>query len=248
MSKQKSDLNVLLLQIRDEPRVRREEYDSFANFSGLSKSQIDILNVFDTPKFSPHVVDPYDALIIGGASEASVLEPDNYPFVKCGEDICLYCIDKSFPVFASCFGFQLVVVALGGNIIKDVKNFEMGVIPIQLTEAAKEDPLFCDLNQSFLAVSVHQEKSLKAPAGCTTLARTDQCCHSFRVNGRPFWTFQFHPEVDKKTIIERLTIYKDKYTESDEHLDRVLSSVVETPESNRLIESFVERVLLNSSG
>jgi len=105
-----------LLQIRDETRVRQEEYDSFVNYSGLSKEQIDILNVFDTPNFLPKIIDKYDALFVGGASEASVLEPDKYKFVKSGEELLLYCIDKEIPVFASCFGFQLAVTALGGDV------------------------------------------------------------------------------------------------------------------------------------
>lgn len=244
MLKKKSELRTLLLQIRNESRVRSEEYNSFSNFSGLEKSQINILNVFDTPMFKPAVVDEYDALFVGGASEASVLEPEKHPFVKGGEDLLLYCIDKNIPVFASCYGFQLAVIALGGKIIKDAKDFEMGVIPIKLTEAAKNDPLYHDTPNPFLAISVHQEKTLKAPEGCETLAYTDECCHSFRVKGKPFWTFQYHPEVDKRTLIERLTIYKEKYTENDDHLASILNGVVETPESNHIIGKFVNRVLL----
>ncbi|MEH6626387.1 MAG: hypothetical protein V7739_08080 [Motiliproteus sp.] len=45
-------------------------------------------------------------------------------------------------------------------------------------------------------------------------------------------------------MIERLTVFKDKYTEGDGHLQRVLDSAEETPESNNLLKSFVDRVLL----
>ena len=76
------------------------------------------------------------------------------------------------------------------------------------------------------------------------LAFTDCCCHAFRVTGKPFWAFQFHPEVDRKRLVERLTVFKEQYTEGDDHLDEVLSSACETPESNALPRKFVERVLL----
>ncbi|NIQ93551.1 MAG: type 1 glutamine amidotransferase, partial [Desulfuromonadales bacterium] len=84
---------------------RREEHESFSDYSGLAQSQIDIHNVFDIPQFEPDIVDGYDALLVGGASDASVLEPDVYTFVPSGEQLLRACIDRSLPVFASCFGF-----------------------------------------------------------------------------------------------------------------------------------------------
>ena len=48
--------------------------------------------------------------------------------------------------------------------------------------------------------------------------------------------------LGQENLIERLTIYKDEYTENVEHLGRILASVQETPESNVLIRKFVERV------
>ncbi len=236
----------MLLQIRHETRTRLEEYESFVNYSTLTESQIDILNVFDTPMFSMDVIKGYDALFVGGASEASVLEPEKYPFVPVAQDLLLYCIEQDIPVFASCFGFQLAVMALGGEIIHQEKDFEMGTIPICLTEAATEDPLLHDTPNNFLAVAVHQQKALHTPKGCTALAYTDACCHSFRVTEKPFWSFQFHPEVDKQRLIERLTVFKEKYTEDDTHLESVLTAAAETPESNRLVKKFVQRILLNA--
>ncbi len=243
----RSELKILLLQIRDEARVREEEHQSFIMHCELDRSQIDVLNVFDKPHFPPEVIDSYDALLVGGASEASVLEPETYPFIESGEQILMYCLEKDIPVFASCFGFQLAVVALGGQVVRDTNNFEMGVLPIQLTEAAANDPIFMDVPNNFMAVAVHQEKTTKLPAGCELLAFTEQCIHSFRVKGKPFWTFQFHPEVDRPTLVERLTIFKKKYTENDDHLEKVLSSAVDTPESNALMKNFVDRVLIGAN-
>jgi GMP synthase (glutamine-hydrolysing) len=238
-------LRVLLLSIRDETTTREEEHRSFALYSGLALEQIDVLNVFTTPDFVPQVVLDYDALFIGGASEASVLEPDTYPFVGACQRLIKFCIARSIPVFASCFGFQLAVLALNGEIIRDKKNFEMGTLPIYLTQESKSDPLFHDTPDGFLAVSVHQEKALSVPLGCELVARTEECVHVFRVKDKPFWAFQFHPEVDKATLVSRLRIFKQRYTEDEEHLTEVLAAARETPESNILVRKFVQRVLLS---
>lgn len=225
--------------------MRSEEYASFVRYTGVQAGQIDLLNVFDTPDFSASVADGYDALLIGGASEASVLEPGYYPFLEPAIRLVLRCIDRKTPVFASCFGFQLTVVALGGRVIRDETDYEMGTIPIHLTEAAKQDPLYADTPDGFLAVSVHRERSPTAPAGCTTLAYTKGCCHSFKVDGCPLWAFQFHPEVDRAILVERLTIYQRHYTRDADHLQRILNAARQTPESNALLRKFVDRVLLD---
>ena len=178
-------------------------------------------------------------------SEASVLEPDNYPFVENCIALLRHCIDCNLPVFASCFGFQLAVLALGGTVFRDEADYEMGTLPISLAEQATTDPVYMDIHDGFPAVSVHKERTTELPEGCELLAYTDACIHSFRVTDTPFWAFQFHPEVDRATLTERLTIFKAHYTDGDDHLDEVLASAVETPESNRLVRNFVERVLLN---
>ncbi len=220
-----------------------EEYRSFANHGQLGPDQIDLLNVFKEPQFDTSIASRYDAVFIGGASEASVLEPDKYPFVENSQEFIRYCLEAEIPVFASCFGFQLAVLALGGEIISDKRNFEMGTLPISLTGNCAADPLLYDTPDPFLAVAVHQEKAVSAPAGCEVLARTDECIHAFRVSGKPFWAFQFHPEVDRETLVSRLTVFKDRYTENDEHLNRVIDTAQETPESNLLVRKFIERVL-----
>lgn len=242
--KNRRDLKVLLLQIRESEQVKKEELESFARYSRLEVSQFDVLNVFEQPVFSSDIAKGYDALFVGGASEANVMEPEVYPFVPFAERLLLQCIKDETPVFASCFGFQLAAQALGQPIIDDKEHYEMGTIPISLTEHSRTDPVFSGVTDGFLAVSVHQQKALKAPRDCIELAYTGMCCHAFRVIGKPFWAFQFHPEVDLGILIERLTHYKDKYTDGDGHLASVLENAKPTPESNRLIGSFVDRVLL----
>jgi len=223
--------------------VREEEYASFLRYCRLEEDELDILNVFDTPTFGNEVLAGYDGLLVGGAREARVLEPENCPAVPYCIQLLQHCIETDFPVFASCFGFQLAVLALGGTIIRDQVDFEMGSLPIYLRPAAQQDLLFNDVSDGFHAIAVHRERSVDCPPGATELAYTTPCCHAFKVNDKRFWACQFHPEVDRDTLVARLTIYKDSYTDGDDHLDDILASAQETPESNDLMRKFVERVL-----
>lgn len=120
----------------------------------------------------------------------------------------------------------------------------MGTLPIQLTPAARKDIIFHDNTDGFLAVSVHRERAVQLPENCILLANTENCPHAFRIAGKPFWATQFHPEVDRQVLVDRLKIYMDRYTDGEEHFMRLTRTFADTPESNRLVRKFIERVIL----
>ena len=200
--------------------------------------------MFDTPSFDSSVLEGYDALYVGGASEANVLEPKIYPFVNNCISLIKFAGDTGIPTFASCFGFQLAVLAFGGEILSKDEDYEMGSIPITLTNLATIDPVFSGTPDKFPALSIHRQYALELPAGLDLLAYTSDCLHSFKLRNKPLWAFQFHPEVDRSTVFQRLAIYKEKYTENEAQFQEVLDSLVETPESHNLMLNFVDRVLL----
>ena len=103
--------------------------------------------------------------------------------------------------------------------------------------------MFEGIDKEFFAVSVHRQYSSDVPICLEVLAYTDQCIHSFKHKEAPLWAFQFHPEVDRETLVKRLTIFSEKYTENKAHLKKVLDSAAETPESNYLVQNFVNNVL-----
>ena len=241
---QRKDLKILLLQIRDDANVRKEELESFAKYSELDLDQFEVLNVFDKPKFNSEELNGFDALYVGGASEANVLEPKKYEFVNDCIKLIKYAGDSSIPTFASCFGFQLAVLAFGGTILSKDSDYEMGSIPIRLTNLAEIDPVFKGTKDNFNALSIHRQYAIELPSNLDLLAYTDQCLHSFKLRNKPLWAFQFHPEVDRATVFKRLAIYKEEYTNSEDEFQSVLDSLVETPESHNLMLNFVNRVLL----
>ena len=234
---------VLLIQIRQSEIVKKEELESFSLYSKIPVHNFSVLDVFSTPDFDKSEVEGYDAIFIGGASEASVLEPVKYKFVPAIIEAIKHTIALEIPVFASCFGFQVAVLALGGDIIRDETDFEMGTYNLKTTEAAKKDLLFAPLPERFYAVSVHQERALDLPESCELLAYTDSCPHAFKVKGKPFWAFQFHPELDVTCLTQRLGVYQSKYTANASHYQKVIESLKPTEYANQLVESFCTNVL-----
>jgi GMP synthase (glutamine-hydrolysing) len=248
MNKKREDLKILYMQIRDDEVTKQEELDEFVRYSGLANEQFTVLNVFDTPEFGHGVMEGYDALFIGGSSDASVREPEKYSFVEPCGDLIKYCADESIPVFASCYGFQAAVEALGKKVILDKEHMEMGVYDIYLTDAVKDDLLFHDTPTTFAAVSGHKERAVELPEGAILLAYSELCpIHAFKLEGKPFYATQFHPEIDEKDLVTRITRYVDRYFDDDGELANIAKNARPTPESNLLIKKFVDRVLLGES-
>ncbi len=247
---ERQNLKILLMQIRDDEVTQQEELNAFIRFAKLDESQFDILNVFKTPNFDESIFSTqYHALFIGGSSDASVLKPEKYPFVASCRRLISYCYQQSIPVFASCFGFQIAVMELGGQVSLDRDNMEMGIYPVELTAKAKEDLLFYDTPDPFYAVSGHQERAINLPENVTLLASSKRCpYHAIKFNEKPFYAFQFHPEVNRQDLINRITRYANRYLNSQDELQQIIAKAqYETDESSLLVEKFVDRVLLHNN-
>ncbi|WP_218081632.1 type 1 glutamine amidotransferase [Anthocerotibacter panamensis] len=245
MTKLRSALKILLLQVRQDEATRLEELDGFVRYSQLAPEQFWSLNACDRPKFPPTCITGYDALFIGGSSDASVLLPDKYPFVEEAKALLRYCLEQEIPVFASCFGFQLAVEALGGKVILDPTRMEIGTFPITLTAAAQSDLLLHDSPPWFWSVCGHKERAVVLPACCEPLATTELCpYHAFRVVGKPFYGFQFHPEMDKADLTARIARYRTRYLDEEVVLEALLADLHDTATANMLIHKFIDRIIL----
>lgn len=246
MIKRREELKILLLQIREDEETMLEEFYEFVQFSGLHEEQIDKLNTYKTCNFEPEVIHKYDALFVGGSSDASVLNPEEFKFVHNCKRLIRYCYEHNVPVFASCFGFQIAVEELGGKVILDKPNMEMGIIQVQLTDAAKEDPLLFDYPRYIWTVSGHKERATTIPQDAQLLGFSHQCpYHIVRFGNKPFYGFQFHPEVDRKDLISRISRYRDRYLENAQALQAIIDAAIhETPHANQLLELFIDRIVM----
>ncbi|GGI81155.1 type 1 glutamine amidotransferase [Legionella impletisoli] len=244
--KEKHQLKILLLQIREDEETMLEEFYEFVQFSQLHEEQFTKLNTFKTIHFPPSIMDDYDVLFVGGSSDASVLNVEDYLFVPHCKALIRYCYDNNIPVLASCFGFQIAMEELGGKVILDKENMEMGIYSINLHSEVKDDPLLYDYPESFWAVSGHKERANKIPSNCILLASSERCpYHIVKFIDKPIYCFQFHPEVDTKDLITRITRYQMRYLDNNESLQEIIDTAIhETPYSNKIVKDFIERIVL----
>lgn len=205
-------MKLRLLQAREPGDVvREEERTAFAERLGLPPSHILPHDLLTGAASLTQITDGVDAVLVGGSGAFSVY--DDHAWVRDFLRLLGELVDRQTPMFASCFGFQGLVVALGGVVEKDELNAEVGTFPVRLAPAAADDPLFGALPPTFEVQLGHKDRATRFPAALTHLAASDRCPHqALRVPGAPIWATQFHPELTRDDNLLRFARYEASYT------------------------------------
>ncbi len=238
----------LLLQARDAGDPMREhEQRCFAETMAVSLEAIvpwDLLGGVPTAAD----LEAVDAVLVGGSGSYSVL--GKHAFVRPFLDfIADQVVARAFPTFASCFGFQALVVAGGGKVVTDAARSEVGTFTLEVTEAGRRDPLIGPLAPTFKAQLGHKDHAERLPAGFIHLARSERSpFQALRVEGAPIFATQFHPELTRETNTERYLRYWDSYGSGDVEDDPVLASMAATPGASALLSRWVVEELLPLRG
>jgi GMP synthase (glutamine-hydrolysing) len=234
---------ILLLQARlpDDP-MREHEHRCFVDRTGLPAESISSHDLRDGP---PTIADltRHDALSVGG-SGAFYVSRGNLPRFDAYLDFLREAIERGHPTFASCFGYQSIARALGGELVHDPSRAEVGTFELSLTADGREDPLFGEMPDRFMAQMGHKDRASRPPAGTLNLASSERCTYqALRVPGKPVWATQSHPELDRETNLDRFRRYVADYgPEREENLEKAFDQFKESPEASGLLRRFLERV------
>jgi len=235
-------MKILLLQARrpDDP-MREHEQGCFAAATGLGSGSFQFVNVVHRVP-APEEVSAFDALMMGGAGHFSLTKPDE-PFYGPLIELLRWVAAQGFPTFGSCFGFQLMVHALGGRVEHDPAGVEVGSFVLRLTEEGGNDELFGRLPPEFMTQMGHMDRATLMPPGAANLASSDASpLQALRIPDCPVWATQFHPELDQKTNYDRYVAYMENYDP-----DRVGEEAngfrsLPSPEASSLLPAFLELI------
>jgi GMP synthase (glutamine-hydrolysing) len=237
-------LKILLLQARNHGDLAKdEERQSFADRTGLNLEQIVPHDLLAEPPSLQKVL-TFDAMMVGGSGDYYVSK-QNLPGFAEVMDLLREVVTRGHPIFASCFGFQLMVKALGGEIVYDAPNMEVGTYELTLTEAGHKDELLGSMPPQFLAQLGRKDRAAQLPTGCLHLASSERCpFQAFRVPGRPIWATQFHPELSGSENRMRFHRYQQGYAPvmSETEQLETLSRFRESPETEALLPRFLQLV------
>ena len=133
----------------------------------------------------------FPAIVVMGGPMGAYDETD-HPWLVEEKRLLREAVEADVPVWGVCLGAQLLASALGARVYRGDEP-EVGVLPVELTSAAADDPVFRDVPSSFPTLQWHGD-SFDLPDGATLLASSPAYPHqAFRV-GRSYG-LQFHLEV-----------------------------------------------------
>lgn len=229
----------LLLQVRNEDDpMRAHEVACFCRAFAASPDRI---AVFDLLGGAPTraELDAVDVVLLGGSGDHSVARGG--PWLPAALEAMVRLYDSAKPTFASCWGFQAMARALGGEVVTDRSRAEVGTEWMQLTSAGESDPVFGPLGKRFQAQVGHEDIVTRLPAGATLLASSERVENqAFRMDGKPIYATQFHPELSRADLLARIRRYPSYLPLAGARTFEELEAMTpETPKTEAILGRFL---------
>ena len=205
--------------------------------SSSMRCSVDAIVVHDLIGAAPSrdAIAEVDAVLIGGSGDYSVVEGGAW--LPAALEAMRDLHDRSIPTFASCWGFQAMAMALGGEVVTDMERAELGTCTLELTEAGRRDPVTGPLGTPFQAQLGHQDIVDSIPDDAVLLASSERVTNeAFCFPDRLIYCTQFHPELSRDQLLDRLRTYP-KYVREITGLDieAFARSCVDTPGASALL-------------
>lgn len=222
--------------------VITEERDAFAARLSCDPANIEVFDCLTRGYDARRVADGVDAVLVGGSAAFSVTDAlADAPWLRDFYDTLAGLAADRVPTFASCFGFQAFVVALGGEVVRDKAMEQIGSSLCAPTPEASADPVFRELPPSFRAQMGHQDSATRLPSGTTLLATSKTCPYqAVRVGDGLVWATQFHPELTHTGNLLRFDRYWDMYVRKLglEQAQALRDTFLPSPEATDLLGRF----------
>lgn len=135
-------------------------------------------------------------VVLGGTPGAH--EPELAPLLADEIAVLRERLERGLPSLGICLGAQLLAAAAGGDVVPGEKGIELGVLPVALTDAGHEDPVFGPMPAVFEAMCWHGDTFELVPEA-TLLAASERYAHqAFRLQSS--YGLQFHPELTPRML------------------------------------------------
>jgi GMP synthase-like glutamine amidotransferase len=206
---------------------------------------IGITDILEEANIQYHIVRPYSgdilkpegykAIIISGG-QPSISEIEKYPFLKAVIASTRIAIKENIPILGICLGHQVLAAAIGGKVGKAI-NPEVGIAKIKHNNTF----IFKGLPNPIYVFQYHFDEVLSLPSTTEILASNSSTpIQAFRVNAKPVFGIQFHPEISKAKAKEILSSRRDVLQSKGFDVERLLSEC-----ESKYDETLAQKVISN---
>lgn len=204
--------------------------------------QIDVVNGADEDWSIPsgNTMEDYDGFVICGSS----LHAYDLDFAVTNQiELTAKAGQAGLPIFGSCWGLQIAVMAAGGLVEYNAHGREVGIArKIVPNDIGRTHPMLAGKGEAFDAPCIHYDEVTRLPENAVLLASN---AHSkvqaavVPLHNSEVWAVQYHPEFDIQQLVQLYTLYADDMVEqgffankeSLENYKQLLSGLIDNPDN-----------------
>ncbi|MBT3816855.1 MAG: C26 family cysteine hydrolase domain-containing family [Candidatus Magasanikbacteria bacterium] len=229
---------ILVIQFRTDAS-KEHDRQCIIDEVGVTENQFEFVSAIEN-KF-PEDLSVFSGVILGGSGEFLLSKGDG---IGTWREWTFDFIDKvltaDIPLFGICFGYQLLALQQGAEIVDDKSMRETGTYDTYKLADAKNDLFFSKLPESFYGEYAHKDTIVNYPECLVPLSKTDLVeKNAFKIKGKSAWGILFHPELNRERMIERATSspISAGYLMTEDK-EKVFSSFKDAPEAAKVLHNF----------
>jgi GMP synthase (glutamine-hydrolysing) len=142
----------------------------------------------------PATLEDHDAMVVLGGSMGAGDDAD-HPWLTDVKELVRVAAARGVPTWGICLGHQLCAVALGGEVVRNPRGQQIGVLDVGWHPDAAGDPLFARVPRPSRAAQWNNDIVVSLPEGARPLARTGLGELQAARFAPTVWGVQWHPEA-----------------------------------------------------
>jgi GMP synthase (glutamine-hydrolysing) len=149
-------------------------------------------------------------LVLGGSMGADDVD---HPWLVPTKQLVRDAVARRTPTLGICLGHQLIAVALGGEVARNPRGQQLGLLPMGWTDETGQDQLMRGLVGTRHGIHWNDDIVVRAPEGTVELARAPEGELQVARFAPTIWGVQLHPEVDEAILRAWAVEDPDRYAE-----------------------------------
>jgi GMP synthase (glutamine-hydrolysing) len=182
-----------LLVLQHLPCEPPGAYEDELRERGLAMHRVFVDRCAQVPDWRPY------AGIVAMGGPMGAYDDVAHPWLGAEKRLIADAVRSGKPYWGVCLGAQLLAASLGARVAPGPRP-ELGMLPVQLTAQAAQDPVFAGAPSSFSALQWHGD-TYELPAAAVQLARSQLYEQQAFALGRAY-ALQFHLEVTYELGVE----------------------------------------------